>query len=507
MLTLSCLLLIQSCCNPREESKKLRVAVIRYQHETCTFCPGGDTEIADWTIYRDYLSGEEVLEADAYIKGFAHTAKLFDEMELLGINSPDGVFGGSSRSWNSRESFEHFMEIIIEDLKAKMPVQGVYLDLHGALAVRDIPRPEAEIAKRIRMVVGDQVPIAATFDLHGNEDEEFLKWADATFVTKRYPHYDAFIQGGRCAGFLYRAMKGDYVATTATRRPQVVTATVLQWTGQSPSMEIMERARRWEAREKDTYVNVYYGFPWADVPDIGTTVNVITNNDQHLADSIAEDMSEYIWRVRESFAAGTFPLPEEAVNRTKEAIENDQTPVVLADYSDRPGDATWILKQLISEQVEGVLYTALRDERALEKLEQENAKPGSAFDMEVGGFTGPQAGNPVQIKGKLIFYGPMWTYEKIAVIEHGRNNLLIITPAYSQIIRPEMLRFGPVEPDNYQVFVVKSRVHFRRGFDETGYAKTILIVDAPGPWFGTTRLDALDYKLGPISELYPFGDK
>jgi microcystin degradation protein MlrC len=101
----------------------------------------------------------------------------------------------------------------------------------------------------------------------------------------------------------------------------------------------------------------------------------------------------------------------------------------------------------------------------------------------------------------------MWTYEKIAVIEHGRNNLLIITPAYSQIIRPEMLRFGPVEPDNYQVFVVKSRVHFRRGFDETGYAKTILIVDAPGPWFGTTRLDALDYKLGPISELYPFGDK
>jgi len=445
-----------------------------------------------------------VLEAGGYIRGFVNSAKQCHDIELVGINSPDFVFGGSSRSWNSKESFEHFMKIIIEDLKAKMPVQGVYLALHGALAVRNVPRPEAEIAKRVREVVGDQVPIAASFDLHGNEDEEFLKWADAAFVTKRYPHYDDFIQGGRSANFLRRAMKGDYVSTTATRKPPVLTATVLQWTGQSPSMNIMERARRWEARQKDTYVSVFYGFPWSDVPDIGTAVYVITNNDQHLADSIADDMADYIWRVRENFAGGTFPMPDEAINLAQEAIENNQTPVVLGDYSDRPGDATWILKELIDAQIEGVLYAALRDERVLEKMKLENAKPGDAFDMEVGGFTGLQAGNPVQIKGTVVFFGPKWSYENIAVIEFGRNNLLIITPVYEQITSPGRLRFGPVNPDNYQVFVVKSRVHFRRGFHETGYAKTILVVDAPGPWFGTTRLDALNYEFGPISKLYPF---
>ncbi|MDA7582538.1 hypothetical protein N8718_06430, partial [Luminiphilus sp.] len=59
-------------------------------------------------------------------------------------------------------------------------------------------------------------------------------------------------------------------------------------------------------------------------------------------------------------------------------------------------------------------------------------------------------------------------------------------------------------PDDYDVFVVKSRVHFRRGFDETGYAKTIMVVDAPGDWFGTTRLNALDYQYAPIDRLYPF---
>ena len=508
LLSLSCLLFIQSCnINSGSKSEKLRVAVIRYQHETCTFCPGGDTEIDDWTKNRPYLSGEEVLETGNYINGFVHSAKQYDDVELVGINSPDVVFGGSSRSWNSKESFEHFMKIIIEDLEVKMPVQGVYLALHGALAVRDLPRPEAEIAKRIRKVVGDQVPIVASFDLHGNEDEEFLKWANAAFVTKRYPHYDAFIQGGRSANFLHRAMKGDYIPTTATRKPPVLTASVLQWTGQSPSMDIMERARRWEARQNDTYVSVFYGFPWSDVPDIGVAVFVITNNDQHLADSIADDMADYIWRVRESFARGTFPMPDEAVNQTKAAIDKNQTPVVLGDYSDRPGDATWILKLLVNEQIEGVLYATLRDEHVLAKLKQENAKPGDNFDMEVGGFTGPQAGSPVQIKGKVVFFGPKWTYENIAAIEFGRNNLLIITPAYEQITSPGTLRFGPVNPDNYQVFVVKSRVHFRNGFDETGYAKTIIVVDAPGSWFGTTRLDSLDYKFGPISKLYPFDNK
>ncbi|NNF33810.1 MAG: hypothetical protein HKN68_06860, partial [Saprospiraceae bacterium] len=277
--------------------------------------------------------------------------------------------------------------------------------------------------------------------------------------------------------------------------------------GQSPSMDIMERARRWEARQNDAYVSVFYGFPWSDVPDIGATVHVITNDDQELADSIANDMEEYIMRVREDFALGTYPMPDEAVSKTKEAIAKGNTPIALGDYSDRPGDATWILKELIDEQVEGVLYACLRDENVLEKLKNDNATAGDPFDMEVGGFTGPQAGKPIRIKGEVKYFGPKWSYENIAVIEYGINNLLIITPTYEQITTLGRLRFDPVEPDNYQVFVVKSRVHFRRGFDETGYAKTILVVDAPGSWFGTTRLDALDYQFGPISELYPFNIK
>ena len=102
------------------------------------------------------------------------------------------------------------------------------------MAVRDVPRPEAEIARRFREIVGPDVPIAGTFDLHGNEDAEFLEHADFAFVTKRYPHYDAYIQGERAARALRLVARGEYEPTSATRKPGIITATVLQWTGQSP---------------------------------------------------------------------------------------------------------------------------------------------------------------------------------------------------------------------------------------------------------------------------------
>ena len=87
------------------------------------------------------------------------------------------------------------------------------------------------------------------------------------------------------------------------------------------------------------------------------------------------------------------------------------------------------------------------------------------------------------------------------------NNLVVIVPAYTQIINPSQLAFGGIDPNDYQVFVVNSRVHFRRGFDETGYARTIMVVDAPGPWIGTIRLGALDYQNIDLKSLYPYNGK
>jgi microcystin degradation protein MlrC len=186
-----------------------------------------------------------------------------------------------------------------------------------------------------------------------------------------------------------------------------------------------------------------------------------------------------------------------------QAIAAGETPVAVGDYSDRPGDATHILKAFEAAGLERVLYATITSPATLEALEAAGAEAGDPFDREIGGFT-PSGGAPHRLIGEVAYFGEGLGYERIAAITWG-SNMVIVVPTYEQIMFPETIRFGPVDPDDFDVIVVKSRAHFRRGFDETGYAKTILVVEAPEPFVGTTFLDALPYENVDLSKLYPYG--
>ena len=227
---------------------------------------------------------------------------------------------------------------MLRDLRDALPVDGVYLALHGAAAVEGIDRPEAELARRIRALVGANVPIAGTFDLHGNEDDQFLQWANFSLACKYYPHYDHRLQGERAARLLVRSMRGDFKSTTATRKPGIISPTLMQWTGQSPWSDLVQRALVWEAIERDTFVSVFFGYPFGDGPDLGATIQVMTNNDPALADRVADDMTDYMWRMRAKLLSTTKVVPPPmAVSQAISATHHRATPVVLADYSDRSG--------------------------------------------------------------------------------------------------------------------------------------------------------------------------
>jgi microcystin degradation protein MlrC len=124
--------------------------------------------------------------------------------------------------------------------------------------------------------------------------------------------------------------------------------------------------------------------------------------------------------------------------------------------------------------------------------------------MEIGGFT-ESGGSPTRITGTLVYFDEGFSYDRVAVVEFGDGNVVILTPTYEQVTDPRRFRFAPIELDDIEVFVVKSRAHFRRGFDETGFAKTIVVVEAPGPFLGTRFLDALPYEHVDLDRLYPFG--
>ncbi len=482
-------------CGKAPQEKRLRIAVATFSHETCTFCPD-PTTIEDWEYYGPPT--RDIIKADrGYIGGFKTACEEYGDVELVGILSPRGARGGSSGSWITREAFDKYAGLIVEDLKKQGPFDGVYLALHGAMAVAGILKPEAELARRVRMAVG-HIPIMVTFDLHANEDEEIAEAADAVFIIKRYPHYDTTLTGETAARVMIQTLRGRYKPVMAVRKPGVITPSVFQGTGTSPAMEIMERARIRECEHPGTYVSVAFGFAYADVPDAGATVIVVTNNDQVLAEKIADDMSDYIWRLRHVFAGKKLPKTEEGVAMAIAAANQGKTPVLVADHSDRTGGSTHVLEELICQGARNFCMATLRDEKALEKIKA-NHKTGDFVSIAVGGWTDKFAGKPVKIDGKIEFLGQVGR-ETVAVILFGDNNRLILTPQLMQVTDTRIFEALGVDARAFDIVVLKSRVHFRRGFADAGLAGTIIEVDAPG--WGPADLTTLPYQNIP-KDIYP----
>jgi microcystin degradation protein MlrC len=431
--------------------------------------------------------------------------------ELVGIESPLDSKTGSSSGWIQTETYEHFAGRMLAGLAAAGPFDGVYLSLHGAMGVRGVPRPEADLARRVRDVVGRDPFIAGTFDPHGNEDGEFLRHADFAFCAKYYPHYDSYLQGERAARQLVRAIRGEYRPTSVTLKVPILTATVRQWTGASPWLDLVQRALIWEGRRPDVFVNVFFGFPWADVPDVGMTVQVAANDDPDLARAVAEDMAGTAWLMREGLVgAAEVHTVARGVELAAAAVADGAKPVVLADHSDRSGAATWVLREVLARGLARTLIATVADPEAV----AQELEPGAPFELAVGGRQDESAGEPVRVQGTVLgrgtISGARGPLERAGegswlAVGFGEGSVLVLSDRCMQLVDPSQLRVMELDPADFDVIALKSRVHFRRGFADTGFAKTILVVEPEAAFLGTVRLDALQYENVDLRDFYPYG--
>ncbi len=213
-------------------------------------------------------------------------------------------------------------------------------------------------------------------------------------------------------------------------------------------------------------------------------------------------MAEWIWRHRSALAgAATVHRIAQGVSLAREAIASGKRPVVLADHSDRSGYATWLLRALLAQSVPRALIATVADGPLLATLR--DAKPGDAFDHAVGGRADESAGDPVRITGRVHAVvdrpGGAWL-----LVAFGDGCMLVLSPFLAQIIEVSTLEALGLDPASYDVIALKSRVHFRRGFDDTGFAPTILLVEPDEPFLGTVRLDALPYTAIDPAHFYPY---
>lgn len=489
---------------PRD--KIYRVGVLTLVHETCTFCPdpaGLDAWLASGQPTDRLLRGGD---GDGYISGFEERMVAYGGVDLVGVTSPRGMpEGGSSRSWNSYEAWVFLTEKMKKDLMDKGPFDGVHLALHGSMAVVGVARPEAELARMVRSICGPETVITVTLDLHACVDSELVaeNAANAVFSVKRFPHYDASLAGQCAADVMIRAMQGTYKPVVATRKPGIITPSFFQGTVRYPAREIMERARRWENRAKDVYVSVNFGFAYADVPDNGASIFVVTNGDQALADEIADDMNRFYWDHRKDFVFKEIYDTEDGVGHALEAVANGRLPVVIADGCDRTGGATYITNELIRRGAANFCIGSLTDPEFVAMIREKQLKVGDhTGPIKVGGTTDVFSGDPVQLSDAMIEY----VNNSYVVLLFGNNNRIVVSRTLVQVTDPGWhARFG-IDFDKLDIVVHKTRVHFFRGYYETGiagdnYKGTIVKIEVPS--WGPADVLKIKYLNGG-QYLYPF---
>ena len=490
----------------------MRIAVASFSHETCTFNPTPTTvEDFEWGgVPRGQAVLDESRGVSTYLNGFIKVADASPDIELIGILDASSPRGGSSGSWLTQACFDTYSHGIAEGISTVDDVDGVLLALHGAMAVTEVLKPEAEIVRRVRQVVGDK-PIMVTLDLHANEDHELTDVADGVFIIKTYPHVDMEEIGMVAARCMAETVRGNLKPTMAIRKPGIITPSVFQGTGTQPSKAIMDRAKAWEESEPEVFcVSVAFGFAYADVPDVGATVIAVTNNAPELAERVAQDMSDFIWEHREPFAGKILPKTQPGVTQAIEAAQANSGTVIIADHSDRMGDSTHIMRELIAQHARRVAVVSIADENAINHL-QRTAKVGDQVTLPVGGHTTEWAGTPVEITGVVTYLdsctftltGPMsrgatLRLGMVAVLRFGEDNHLVLTSQLFQLLDDSILHAVGLNPDAIDILAIKSRVHFRAFYEDV--ASAIIEIDAPG--LGPADLSQHPYENIP-GDLYP----
>ncbi len=395
---------------------------------------------------------------------------------------------------------------MIADAHKAKPLEGILLNLHGAMVSELDDDGESYIVRNIRAQVGDSIPIVVVLDLHGNISQELVDLVTIAVAYDEYPHTDPYERAYECGILMARIVRGGAKPTAVLVKIPMLTAIQKQHTHAEPMLGVKHLVHALENERGVMNISYLPGFPFADIPITNFSVIVTTDNDLPLARSIAAKVSNHIWSLREEFRAKPVPV-DDAIRQAMAAPEG---PIVLADVSDNPGggapaDGTVMLEALVRLGATRAAVVPMVDATAVQKAIE--AGEGASIEVALGGHIDSFHGEPLVVRakvvritdGQFIHKGPMMTGVPInlgptAVLEVEGNNggsvQVVTTSLRYQPTDLEVLRSQGIEPTEQQILVVKSSVHYRAAF--TPVAKAIIEVDTPG--LTNPHIDRLDLQ-------------
>lgn len=471
----------------------LRIAVGGFQHESHSFAP-------EPTRYRDFVRpggfpplvvGEGLIEAiqdTAVPCAGAIGAAREAGVDLVPLSwcfaNPAGPV--------EDEAFERIAALLCARLSMALdqgPLDGIYLDLHGAAVVQSFPDGEGELLRRVRAVAGDR-PLAISLDPHANVTARMIELADIAVPYRTYPHVDMRPTGARAMrGLLARIERGRPWAR-AFRQLDFWIPITSQCTLMDPMRAVMTARDALAERSKVAELGFCYGFPYADFPDCGASIAVYADTAEQAA-AVADEFHGYLSAREAIFKLDVIPAAEavaEAIRLSNAATK----PVVIADTQDNPGggghgDTTGLLSELIRQGARGALLVLINDAESAAACHA--AGEGRPVRLALGGKSDglPLATTAKVLKltdGVFVNTGPMAkgnpaNLGPCALIEIEPGVRVVVVSRKMQAYDQALPRHLGVEPSTCKIIALKSSVHFRADFQPI--AEKVLVAAAPGP--------------------------
>jgi microcystin degradation protein MlrC len=478
----------------------VRIFMAMVSHETNTFSTI-PTDRAQFEA-RDLRYGGEILEA--YRGTGTCLGGMIGAAELHGLTLVPSVAASASPAGRvTRDLYEAVKARLLADLKAAGPLDGILLDLHGAMVVEGLDDGEGDLLAAVRDVVGPALPLAVTLDFHANVTPSMARHATLLHGYKTYPHVDMAERGREAAERLIDVARGRLRPTIALRQPPLLPPIASQLTARGPMRRLYDLAGELERRPGIVSISVFAGFPLADIRDAGLSVYVAADGAQALADECADRLVATAWEHRREFIHHALPVAEAVAKGL--ALPRGGQPVVLADIADNTGgggagDTTEILRELLRVGARGATVACLWDPAAVQACLR--AGVGASVTVPVGGKIDPRHGPPITVTGRVrtlsdgrfIHKGPMMRglegrLGPTAVLDVDDVKIILISQRW-QTLDPEMLRFVGIDPGAERLIAVKSTIHYRAAFEPLAHA--IIEVDAPG--LSSSKLDRFTFQ-------------
>jgi len=394
----------------------------------------------------------------------------------------------------ARDAWDACVGAILDAAESKGPFDGVLLNMHGAMATVDYDDAEGQLLKELRAIIGPDVPVAITLDLHANVTDLMTEHADIICAYRTYPHIDQIETSKRAAAVLERTMKGEVKPVAVTvRRDTIEGLDDGRTTTDNPMTTLLARAADLELADPGVLlVSIQAGFTPANLYEAGPTVSVTGDGDDARFRAIADEYMDYAWETRH-FDSNTYLSVDETVDEIARLLDEGagKGPIVVADFSDNPGsgaygDSTLMLAGLLKADLQNACFGTICDAESAAKLV--SAGEGATVTVNLGGKTDPAFGAPLELTGTVtrvtdgtyVAQGPRWkgvTHHlgPTAVFKVGGMEIVVASNRL-QLTEVEAFTHAGIDPRERDVVAVKSMQHFRAAF--APLAREILICDA-----------------------------